>query len=138
MWPGGSPSSPNPQEEWLQSWRCGLDSVEGLYVACFSYFAPALTCCVLRNTLVNSLLPEHTLAPRILFVEPAVAGEMSKQLRFTRHSPITQPSPIAHFMRNIGPSLDWETAVKNRSYEVPDGMPVGRRIVERKEDTGVG
>lgn len=59
---------------------------------------------------------------------------MTKSLRFTRHSAITRLSPMAHFMLNKGSSSDWETAVKNRSDKVPDDMPVGWRIVEKKED----
>ena len=59
---------------------------------------------------------------------------MGKSLRFTRHSAITRLSPMAHFMLNKGSSSDWETAVKNRSDEVPDDMPVGWRIMEKKAD----
>jgi len=57
---------------------------------------------------------------------------MTKSLRLTRHSAITQLSPMAHFMRSKGSSSGWEAAVKNRSDAVPDDMPVGWRIVEKK------
>jgi hypothetical protein len=41
---------------------------------------------------------------------------------------------MAHFMLNKGSSSDWEAAVKNRSDKVPDDMPVGWRIVEKREE----
>ena len=101
----------------------------------FSCCSLALTCRLIRNTLINTLLPEPTFAPRVPFTGSAVAKEMSQSLRLTRHSPIAQLSPMAHFMRTKGSSLDWETAVKNRSDEVPDDMPVGWRIVEKRKET---
>ncbi|KAF9648630.1 hypothetical protein BDM02DRAFT_3128930 [Thelephora ganbajun] len=114
MWPEGSSSGSQPQEEWLQSWRRGFDSVDDL------------------NNIIGTLLPEYTFVPRVPFAKSAVAKEMTKSLRFTRHSAVTRLSPMAHFMRNKGSSSDWEAAVKNRSDEVPDDMPVGWRIMEKK------
>jgi len=133
MWTEGSLGSSQPPEEWLQSWRRGLDSVEGLYVACFSCCAPVHIRRILSNDLIETFFPEHTFDPRIPFAKSAVAKEMTKSLRLTRHSAVTRLSPMAHFMRNKGSSSDWEAAVKNRSDVVPDDMPVGWRIVEKKE-----
>ena len=134
MWPEGSSSSSQPQEEWLQSWRRGFDGVEGLYVARPPCYAPVLISHILSNNLTDAFLQEHTFDPRVPFAKSAVAKEMTKSLRLTRHSVVTQLSPMAHFMRNKGSSSDWEAAVKSRSDEVPDVMPVGWRIVERKEE----
>ena len=93
---------------------------------------PILIRGALSNNLIDTLLPEYTFAPRVPFTKSAVSEEVTKSLRFTRHSAIAQLSPMAHFMRNKGSSSDWEAAVKNRSDEVPDDMPVGWRIVEKK------
>ena len=133
MWPEGSSSSSQPPEEWLQSWRRGFDGVEGLYVACFPCCALVHIRYILSNNLIETFFPEHTFDPRVPFAKSAVAKEMTKSLRLTRHSAITRLSPMAHFMRNKGLSSDWEAAVKNRSDVVPDDMPVGWRIVEKKE-----
>jgi hypothetical protein len=134
MWPEGSSNSSQPPEEWLQSWRRGFDSVEGLYVGCSLCCVPVLICGIFSTNLTDALLPEHTFAPRVPFAKSAAAKEMVQSLRLTRHSAITRLSPMAHFMQNKGSSSDWETAVKNRSDVVPDDMPVGWRIIERKED----
>lgn len=134
MWPEGSSGSSQPQEEWLQSWRRGFDSVEGLYVARPSCCAPVLIPHIYSNNLIDTHFPEHTFAPRVPFDKSAVAKEMMKSLRFTRHSAITRLSPMAHFMRSKGSSSDWEAAVKNRPDEIPDVMPVGWRILEKKEE----
>ena len=134
MWPEDQSSSSQPPEEWLQSWRRGLDSVEGLYVACYPRCTPVLIRHIVSNNLVETLLPEHTFDPRVPFAKSAVAKEMTKSLRLTRHSAITRLSPMAHFMHSKGSSSDWEAAVKNRSDVVPDDMPVGWRIVEKKEE----
>ena len=134
MWPEGSSDSSQHQEEWLRSWRRGFDSVEGLYVARPSRYVLILIPHVFSNDLTDTLFPEHTFTPRVPFAKSAVAKEMTKSLRLTRHSAITRLSPMAHFMRNKGSSSDWEAAVKNRPDEVPDVMPVGWRIVEKKEE----
>ncbi|KAF9784995.1 hypothetical protein BJ322DRAFT_801842 [Thelephora terrestris] len=116
MWQGRPSSDSQVQEEWLQNWRRGFDGVEGL------------------NTVIDALLPEYTFAPRVPFAKSATAKEMNRSLRLTRHSSITRLSPMAHFMLSKGSSSDWEAAVKNRSDEIPDDMPIGWRIVERKEE----
>ena len=134
MWPEGTPSSSQPTEEWLQTWRRGFDSVDGLYVTHSFVCCPVLIRDIHSNNLMDTLLPEYTFAPRVPFATSAIAKEMAKSLRLTRHSAVTRLSPMAHFMRSKGSSSDWEKAVKNRSDEVPDDMPVGWRIVEKKED----
>ena len=103
-------------------------------MACSSTRALVLIRDIHSNNLIDTLLPEHTFTPRVPFAKSAISKEMTKSLHLTRHSAITRLSPMAHFMFNKGSSSDWEIAVKNRSDEVPDDMPVGWRIVEKKED----
>jgi hypothetical protein len=134
MWPEDTPSSSQPTEEWLQTWRRGFDGVDGLCVTRSFICNPVLIRDTHSDNLLDTLLPEYTFAPRVPFATSAIANEMTKSLRLTRHSAVTRLSPMTHFMRNKGLSSDWEKAVKNRSDEIPDDMPVGWRIVEKKED----
>jgi hypothetical protein len=96
-------------------------------------------CCIYdSSSAAAKLIPQNlTLPPAVPFSKTAIAKNMTEAIRLTRHIPLTRMSPMAHFMASRG-STAWEAAVKAKPDVVPDDLPAGWRILEKKPEVPAG